>query len=572
MTFSLKSNFKLSEKRSLLITADKAILYQCRNGQVDIAYEFSSDEDGREQFTRCLTETNRSPIYILVDIVEEEYRQDVIPHVFGADRKSVLERKFSRLFRGTGYCYALTQGRETEGRKDDKVLLTAITKPDVIQPWVELIQEQTIPIAGIFSLPVLSQRLLKKIGAKGPNILLLSVQSASGLRQTFFRDRQIKISRLAPMPRLGSVPYASHLMGELEKLRRYLNSLALISNEGPLEVYILSHGEWLNELEQHCRDTVDEKFFLLDVADVGVRLGLEKKLTTAYSDTIFNQLLLDESPKNHYASTDETKYFTLHRARNGLLAASFLLLLGSMGLSGFNFLDAVSLKQQALDAEQKANFYQDRYAMARQDLPPTPVEPHDIKTAVDIVDTLRHYKSSPLPLLKVIGGALEETPKVRLDAIDWYFAVDPNASGELNSRRKQSVEGEQIERDPKYSHYHIAVFRAHLQQFTGDFRGAIRQADELVKRLEQQPDVKHVKVTKYPLDVTPDASMSGTATEATASDDARFTVRIVLGVTQAQAKTTVRHDTFTKLGVERQIAAYDIGDTGAWRSDSRSLE
>ncbi|MFT5414025.1 MAG: hypothetical protein ACI915_000333, partial [Gammaproteobacteria bacterium] len=466
MTFSLKSSFNFAEKRALLITADKAVLYQRHNGQVSNVYEFLADENGRENFRRCLQETAPAPIFALIDIVEEEYRQDVIPHVFGSDRKSVLERKFSRLFRGANYCFALNQGRETDGRKDDKVLLTAITKPDVMRPWLELIQEQRVPLAGIYSLPILSQRLLKRIGAKGPNTLLISVQSASGLRQTFFRDRNIKISRLAQMPRIGSVPYESHIMGELEKLRRYLNSLALISSEGPLDIYILSHGEWLNELELHCRDTDDERYFLLDVADVAARLGLKKKLDSAYGDVLYIQLLMDENPKNHYADKQETKYFSLHRMRNGLVLASALLLLFSMGWSAFNFLDGVSLKQQAIDAQQKANFYQERYGIARQDLPPTPVDPRDIQTAVDIVDSLRRHKADPSPLLEIVSMALEASPSIQLDEFKWYAAVDPNFDGERKKRRRKEAQGPQIKLNTKYSHYHIAVFTGHLATFS----------------------------------------------------------------------------------------------------------
>lgn len=530
MTFSLKSSFSLADKRTLLVTAERAILYQCRNGQVDIAYEFAADEAGRETFARALAETNPAPVYVLVDIVEEEYRQDVIPHVAGADRKSVLERKFSRLFRGTMYCHAILQGRETEGRKDDKVLLTAITKADIVAPWIALMEQRKIPVAGIYSLPVLSQALLKKIGAKGTNVLLISVQSASGLRQTFFRDRQIKISRLAQMPRIGSVPYASHLMGELEKLRRYLNSLALTARDAPLDVYILSHGQWLTELEQHCRDSAEERYFLIDVAEIGKRLGFATPLTTAYSDAVFAQLLLDEAPRNHYASKEERKYFSLYRIRGGLIAASVLLLVASMAWSGFNFLDGLSLKQQAVDAQQKANFYQERYAMARRDLPPTPVEPLDIQTAVDIVATLRHYKSDPVPMLEVIGKALDAAPSVRLDRIDWHAAVNPNSTGERGNRRRDVPDTDLIERDPRYSHYHIAVFRAHLPGFSGDFRGAIAAADDIAARLTGQPNVRHAEVVEYPLDITPDANLAGSATAEATDDEARFAVKIVLGV------------------------------------------
>lgn len=563
MTFSLRSNSRFGGKRSLLVTADKATLYQCSNGQIDVAYEFSADESGRENFLRYLTQTDRDPIYILIDIVEEEYRQDVIPHVFGADRKSVLERKFARLFRGTTYCHALTQGRETEGRRDDKVLLTAITKPDIVLPWLELIRDQKIPLAGIFSLPVLSQQLLKKIGAKGSNVLLVSVQRSSGLRQTFFRDRQIKISRLAQMPRIGSVPYAAHIMGELEKLRRYLNSLGLISRDGPLEVYILSHGDWLNELEQRCRDTEEERFFLLDVADIASRLGLPKKLASAYSDVIFNQLLLDIAPKNHYASEEETKYFSLHRLRNGLMAASVLLLVGSLGWSGFNFLDGVSLKQQALDAEQKANFYQARYSIARQDLPPTPVEPRDIKTAVDVVETLRRYKGDPTPILEVISDVLDASPGVRLDQAEWFSAVDPNSSGKRDSRQRKVVEGRLIERDGKYSHYHIAVLKGHLRSFSGDYRAAIAQADDLVAGLAAQADVKWAEVLEYPLDVAPDTNLSGSASDAAATPEARFALKVVLGIRVAETDDEVLGSSARSVRTASRVAA--AGDFGGER-------
>ena len=559
MTFSLKSSFNFGARRSLLIAASKAVLYQCRDGQIDVAYEFSADEDGRENFLRCLVETNPDPIYILVDIVEEEYRQDIIPHVFGSDRKSVLERKFARLFRGAKYSHALNQGRETEGRKDDKVLLTAITRPDVVVRWVEVITGQKVPIAGIYSLPLLSQLLLKTIDARGPNSLLVSVQGASGLRQTFFRDRHFKISRLAQMPKIGSVPYASYVMAELEKLRRYLNSLGLISRDAPLDIYMLSHGEWLNELEQHCRDSIDQRYFLIDIAEVAARLGLKAALKTPYSDVVFNQLLLNERPKNHYAKAQETKYFALYRLRHGLLAASVGLLSISIAWSGFNFLDAVSLKRQALDAEQKANFYQARYSVARQDLPPTPVEPTDIKTAVDIVETLRHHKAGPIPMLELISAALDSLPNVRLDQIEWYSTVDPNATSNGETRRTEIADDDPIERDQKYSHYHIAVFRGHLQSFSGDYRAAIDQADELIGELARHPDVKRAKVLEYPLDVTSHTSLTGTATAPTSKPEARLVVKVVLGIMAAQRSSAATQSGSEIMRIKARFAANSSG-------------
>lgn len=534
MIFSRKSSFDLSNRRTLFVSADRATVYQTRGGGIEHAYVFSADEHGRTQFNRYLEESAKSPLYVLVDIVEEEYRQDVIPHVRGSDRRSVLDRKHARLFRGTKYCHSIIQGRETDGRKDDKVLLTAITKPDIVSPWVEAANELKVPVAGIYSLPILSQLLLKKIGATGNNVLLISMQSASGLRQTFFRDKQFKISRLAQMPRIGSVPYASHLMGELEKLRRYLNSLALISREAPLEIYILSHGELLGELETHCRDSQDEKFYLVDVTDLNKRLGVADSFNSIYAEPAFSQLLIDAAPKNHYALDEETTYFSLHRMRGALFAASALLLLGGISWSGFNFLQGVSLKQQALDAHEKANFYQVRYEARREGLPPTPVEPRDIKTAVEVVDTLRHYKSSPLNVMSVLSRSLNQYPQTELDSMKWLSSVDPAASFERDSRNGRRIEPETVQKSSLYTHYDVVQINAHFDDFNGDYREAIALVDGFVDSLRAQIGVHAIEVLSYPLDVASGANLTGVATGTLDNAEASFSLKVVVGIEQAK--------------------------------------
>ena len=537
MTFSRKSSFDLSNRRTLFVSADRATAYQTRAGRIEHAYVFSADEFGRQQFVRYLEETAKTPLYILVDVVEEEYRQDVIPHVRGSDRRSVIERKQARLFRGTKYAHAIIQGRESDGRKDDKVLLTAITRPEIISPWVDAANEHKVPVAGVYSLPILSQHLLKKIGANAQNVLLISMQSGSGLRQTFFRDKQLKISRLAQMPKAGSVPYASHLMGELEKLRRYLNSLALISRDGPLEIYILTNGELLNDLESHCQDSEDEKFYLVDIEDLNKRFGIPDTFNSIYAEPIFSQLLLDAAPKNHYAIDSETKYFSLHRLRGALYAASALLLLGGVAWSGFNFLQAVSLKQQALDAAEKADFYQARYEAARQGLPRTPVEPDDIKTAVEVVERLKHYKSSPLRVMTSLSTALNEYPQTQLDRIQWLSSIDPNAEVAEISRTGTAQEAQTIQAVPRYSHYDIAVIDGYLSDFDGNYRAAIDVVDGFAEKLKAAPHVHAIQIIRYPLNVESGASLAGLATDVDSKLEARFSLKIVVGIVDDKKET-----------------------------------
>jgi len=517
--------------RVLLIAADRALLFLGGANGLGHAYEFAAGDSGWAAFANYLASSPPTPLYVLVDVVEEEYRQDTIPHVRGRDRQSVLGRKFARLFRGTPYCLALDQGRERDGRRDDRVLLTALTKPETIAPWVTEVVNHRVPLVGIFSLPGLSQGLLKEVKASASNVLFISVQQASGLRQTFYRDGQLKISRLAQMPRLGAVPYATYVLAELAKLRRYLNSLALVSRESPLAIYVLSHGTLLAELEQHCRNSDGEQYFLVDNAELAGRLGLPAGVASPYADALFAQLLLKATPAVHYAQRHETRFYHLYQAKIGLLAASLLLLIGSAGWSALRFVEAVGLKQQALDAAQKSAFYQERFTLARRGLPPTAVEAAAIETAVGVADSLAAAKASPQPSLQILGAALADTPAVTVDKLTWYRTFDPNrdprAPPDTSTART-------IEQSPAYLYYAVTELEAHLADFEGDYRAAIATIETLASLLRAAPHVHAVEINRYPLDLRPAASVTGTATVSPTEAPAAFTLRVILGVPDAR--------------------------------------
>lgn len=503
----------------LLVGGERAVLYPFAGDSPGQAYVFAADEQGLSQFARCLRELPPDPLAVLVDVVEEEYRAETIPHVGRVDRRAVLERKYARLFRGTPYRHALAQGREGEGRRDDRVLLTAVTRPELLGPWLGALLAQRIPVSGVYSLPILSERLLRTIGASAPNVLLISLQRASGLRQTFFRDGLLKISRLAHMPRPGSVPFAAHLVGEVEKLRRYLNSLALISRDSPLSIYILSHGALLADLEQHCRDSEQEKFVLLDVDDVGARLGLAAPGGTHYADAVFARLLARVRLPNHYAQREEMQFHTLHRLGQGLALASVLTVLGGVTFSALGFVEGVGFKQQALDAEAKAAFYQERYELARSKLPATPVEPRQIKTAVDAVAAVAAHRQQPLAALALLGRALAEQPALAIDELQW------DATGDAALGKRLGAD----ETDLPVGDYAVLDVRGHLEPFDGDYRGAIARVDELAASLDAAATVARVEVIEYPLDVRPEASVSGSAARASAVGVAEFRLRVVVG-------------------------------------------
>ena len=528
MASSLRSIFEFSDKRALLVAADRATLYLWQNGTLASSFIFPHDDGGMANFKRYLTQSASLPTYIMVDVVEEEYRHDTVPHVRGKDRRAVIERRQQRLFRGTEFCHAVIQGREEEGRRDDEVLLTALTKPELITPWIDALMETRNPIPGIYSLPLISYRVLKKLGGAGKNSLLVSLQSSNGLRQSFFRDDQLKVSRLAPMPRLGTVPFASHLMAELEKLRRYLNSLALVSGDAPLDIYLLSHGEYLDELENRCRNSEYERFFLVDVADAAKTLGIPGALTTPYSDALFGFALLDAPPANHYARKPDRHFHRLHQARTVMTSAGVCALLLSAVMSSVNFIEGIAFKQKAIDAQNQANYYRTRFEDARRGLPPTAVPPREVEAAVAMADTLAHFRASPEKMMFAISDAVSQLSAVEIDVIDWRASGDPNTP--VGPNLEESPDPDAGEIAEGFSFYHVGHVGGRLTDFNGDFRMAINQVTRLAEDLRARPDVAQVQITRMPIEISSSRSLSATTDPSKVDKDAQFALRIVMGI------------------------------------------
>lgn len=533
MISSLTSKFRYFDRRALFISAHKAAVYHWHKGKIASSYLFDINEEGRQYFERYLSQTPNSPFYVLVDIFEEEYRSETIPHVFGSDRQALLGRKKDRLFRDTPYTYTEAQGREEDGRRDDNILLTAITNPSLIRPWMEILDTHKTPVAGIYSLPLLASSLLKSRSESQKHVLLVSLQSISGLRQTFIQNGELRFSRLVQMPRYGTTPYAPYIAEEVEKIQRYVNSLRLIPADESLDICFLMAGDLHRELEEEYSDSELSDYHIMDINELATDAGLDLNVTTPFCDQLFVSHLLKKTPANQYGAASERRYFSMRRMRYSLLAASLLLMMTGVLWSGYNLFAGLTYKQQSIAADLRQQFYSTRYNMARERLPETPVEPVDLQHAVELSDNLNQYKTSPMEMVKVISKGLDRFSKIQLKNMTWIASIDPNI--ELGSKTKESRENQnQIGfsdvsyTDTGYLFYHVALIDGYLDPFDGNFRQAISLINEYAELLRKQESVHDVSIITLPLDVSSSASMHGNT--GSRSKEANFSLRVVIGI------------------------------------------
>ena len=268
-------------KRLLFLTKNRLTAFPWAKGCVSgPPQRFTHDDEGRAAFSKYIGHDPRIPVHLMVDLVEEEFRNETMPHVLGPDRSALIERRLSRAFPSTPYRYLDIQGREKKkGRRDDITVLIGITEPDIITPWLDILRKMKVSLAGIFSLPLVSTPLLKTLDAISPATLMVSWQSASGLRFSFFSGRHLKISRMAPVPDPEPEKYADLFVVELERTRSYLSSLRLMPRDTPLQVVLYTSPEVLDAVRPRCIESATIKFRLMTVNVVAKKIGIKSRKT-----------------------------------------------------------------------------------------------------------------------------------------------------------------------------------------------------------------------------------------------------------------------------------------------------
>ena len=525
----LKSKSELFNRRALFISADKVSVFHWNNGDLGSSFLFDVDEAGHDNFKRYLKESVNTPMTILVDVIGEEFRQETIPHVFGSDRRALIERKQSRIFRDAGYLYTQNQGREEEGRRDDRLLFMALTNQEIIRPWVELLDEYKIPLTGILSVPLLLQSYIKTLPGISDHALIVTMQSISGLRQTFFQKKELQVSRLSKLPRYGTESYAPKISAEVDKIQRYLNSLRLVPHDTSLDVYIFADKTTLDQLENEKISSPMVRQHYLDINKLMESTQKDAMQDIPFSDQLLIHHLLKSQSNNCYASSHEMRYSKMRNMRYAMNIASAFLMIFSLIYSGIYFMSGLTYKQQSESSKNKSAFYQVRYDLARERLPKTPVEPAQIKVAVDAVTTLNEFKSTPFEMLSFLGKGLEQYPDIKLDDIDWGFSIDPNKGSAASSKDNSTdLPAGMIKDNSEVKYYQISNFNAHIEPFYGNYREAIATVNKFAETLRSFDSAYDISIESFPLDISSTSKLQGDTKSA--GKEALFSLRAVIGV------------------------------------------
>ena len=209
---------------------------------------FEPDDQGLDLFGAYLRSFRNEPVRLLVDLIEEEFRQVRVPLLRGSDRQAILDRNFAKYFRTSEYKFAISQSIEKKIRKEEKLLLIGLTNQYLLEPWLKIIEETRTPLSGIISLPLLSENYIKELQSDHKTVILVSQQVPSNLRQSVFVDGKLVLSRLVPIASFYQGDYASDVLRDVESTQRYLISQRIVERSETVGVHILTNKRHFDKL------------------------------------------------------------------------------------------------------------------------------------------------------------------------------------------------------------------------------------------------------------------------------------------------------------------------------------
>lgn len=496
----------MAGRRLLLVTGDSLTAYRWQRGRLIEAITFGADDVGRSAFTSYLAEEPVLPNRMLLDLVEEEFRSEHLPHVVG-ERRQMLERTAARLFRTTPFRHWTVQGREAEGRRDDRVLFSAVTDPEAISPWLRRLHTARAPLVSIRSVAHLSEAMLKPLGIGGRHVLLVSDGRHSGLRQTYFRDGRLTVSRLSPAYHDDVAERSRFVIDEIAKTMRYLQRLQLLAFDDTLDVYVLGEATRLESVVQRSAATEAVRINPMPMAECTRKLAVQALGSPHFADTLFAQFALRGPARNVYARPRERRYAYHHAAARTLGWGAWLLLAAGLVASAQNLLQWRLWSEAAAGTAKQVAHYRVLHDRLMTDDAPQGIDAQRMRDAVDTVERLRAAPMMPRALLSRVGQVLARYPEFRIDRVRW----SAGSRDELQAQADEGLgdpAGEDDGTAPRV--HHAAMLEGKIVPFTGDYRLALSRLDGVMAELRDTvPGVLAVEATRRPLDVSSAGSASG---------------------------------------------------------------
>ncbi len=491
-------------KRLFHFTGYRLSVLHWKGRQLVGTSSFEPTEVGLNKFRNYLQETENIPGKFLVDVIEEDFRSEKIPHVGSTARKAVISRLIDRFYRSSQeYCYSEIIGREKEGRKDDVVLLGAMTNPQLIQPWLSILDECKTPLCGIWTLPIISKKILKIIKAHKGVVLLVSQQVNSNVRQTLFRDGKLMSSRQSIINQdISDISSIGKLAApEVDRTIDFLRTQNLIAANEVISLHILGSEEQLPSLEQAFKEKDNQTVIIHPISELQQKMGLSG-VNNKFSDTIFAWLCVSQGiALSHYGAHKLFNRYYNKLAATALYVASLLVVITGGLLTESNISDAMEYEKYITLLKLEEKSYKDLYSKKFKDFEEVFENAGVMNSAVELADRIKtNSKTSPLDFLISLSEILNrwDGQSLYIDKIEWK-AIN------INEKDKKINKANFTGNLPVK---HEAIVTGRIDVPDNNYRESINHIQKIIDYLNANARIENVETLIMPVDLRSESRFS----------------------------------------------------------------
>ena len=536
-------------ERVLYFSGYRLSAYHWKGKKLVGQFSFDPGLGGHEKFDEYLKKTNDIPTRFLLDIIEEDFKQDSIPRIRGKGRADLIQRIEARLFRGAEYAAVISQGKDPEHKRKELVLFSSLMNPEIIKPWLDKLEEWKVPLAGIWSVPMMANAILPYLKINTKHALLISQQVPSSLRQSFYEEGRLVFSRQSKIKFdlrevKDAVSYTVLLANEIEHTEHYLLNHRLVGFNEQISVCCLVRDEFKDEVNDYLESTAVLDYKIFSLKDIEGKFDY-KEGHSDFGDILFSRVCHKLPAQNdQYSKPKERRYYDEFIFKkflyNSSVASVFIAILMTMSM----VFDGVAFETEAEEVQAIVHRVDTAYQKEFADNDKILSRAVKIKSAVKLAEAIeKEAKVEPKTFYFELSKIISKTKYsgMFIDTIEWKKeseseaknfegriqpeGYDPYMDVDLNQNNMGSEIQEKV---------HLAIIKGRVPLGARSYRATIKIINEFILELEKHPQIVSVDVVELPIDLRPTSKYSdysGVSGKVNATEkvtDGFFSVRVVM--------------------------------------------
>jgi hypothetical protein len=415
-------------RRVLYFSAEENQVYASAHGSLRLEARFPAAEAGVLEFQEYLRGQRGALFAVLADVAGEDFHEEQIPYLRGADRDAVLRRRLAQRYRDTRLAAAFSLGQvAAEERRNERVLLASFTNTQQLAPWIDALEEAGTRLAGVYSVPLLAPLLASRLGVRSGRAFLVSANRA-GLRQSFIENGRLRFARLERTVDTAPQALALFVRSETQRLAQYLSTLRALPRDGtPIQVLVVAPPGERHRFEQVLASDTRLTFRTVDAAEAARAAGLKATPEGAGAEALYLYLAARKPPREQFANREDRRSYRVWQLQRGVVAAGAAAFAACALFAGVKWMEAAGVRGQAEEQVVEARRAAEQYQRITASFPVTQTTSENLRVTVDQFTRIASQTGSPEAAFAHVSRVLEGFPQFELDRIDFGVErADPN--------------------------------------------------------------------------------------------------------------------------------------------------